>query len=166
MRAFKPIPAGRVLCRSMAAGSRIPMAPNSGFLTQLKFLGTYTVPRVDVLLSAVFESMPGPQVAAFYVAPNAAVAPSPGRPLSGGAANVTVDLVPPGSIYGERLNQLDLRFGKLLKFAGTRTSLNLDLYNALNVSTVLTQSNNYATWQPPPSILLARFFKVSAQFDF
>ena len=30
------------------------------FLTQVKFLGTYTVPRVDVQVSSTFQSIPGP----------------------------------------------------------------------------------------------------------
>jgi hypothetical protein len=47
-----------------------------------------------------------------------------------------------------------------------RTSLNVDLYNALNGSPVITQNNNFGAWQQPLSILLARFVKLSAQFDF
>ena len=67
-----------------------------------------------------------------------------GRDLIGGAANVTVNLVPAGSMFGERLNQLDMRFAKLLKAGRTRTSLNLDLYNVFNVSTVLTENATYS----------------------
>ena len=72
----------------------------------------------------------------------------------------------PGTLYGDRLNQLDLRFAKILKFAKTRTSVNFDLYNALNASPVTSQNNNYAAWLVPLSILDARLFKFSVQFDF
>ena len=85
------------------------------FLTDVKLQGAYTVPRVDVLLGVSYRNSPGPQIAANYVATNAAVQPSLGRPLSGGAANVTVNLVEPGTLFGDRLNQLDLRVGKVLR---------------------------------------------------
>ena len=64
---------------------------DTAFLTQVKFLGTYLVPKVDVQIAAAFRSLPGPNILANYVATNAEVQPSLGRPLSGGAANVTVN---------------------------------------------------------------------------
>ena len=86
------------------------------FLTQVKLFGAYTLPKVDVQISGAFQSIPGPQLAANQVIPNAQVKTSLGRDLIGGAANVTVNLVPPGSMFGDRLNQLDLRFAKLLRY--------------------------------------------------
>jgi hypothetical protein len=136
------------------------------FLTQAKLIATYTVPKVDLRVAATFQSFPGPQILANYVASNAEVQPSLGRPLSGGAANVTVSLVQPGTMYAERANQLDLRFAKTLRVARTRTTVNFDIYNSLNSSAALTLNNNYASWQTPKSIMDARLFKISAQFDF
>ena len=141
-------------------------AQDSGWQTQVKMLAAYTVPRIDVQVSAALQNLPGRQIAAHYVASNAAVSPSLGRSLSGGVANVTVNLVEPGTMYGERLNQLDLRFGKLLRLGGTRSMVSLDLYNAFNANTALTLNNNYASWLRPQSILTARFAKVSVQLDF
>jgi hypothetical protein len=139
---------------------------DSGWLTQVKLLGSYTVPRIDVQIAGSLQNLPGRQLAAYYVATNAVVSPSLGRNLSGNAANVTVNIVEPGSMSGERLNQLDLRFGKVLTLRGVRTMLNVDVYNAFNVSTALTQNLNYATWLRPQSIVTARFAKVSVQVDF
>ena len=139
----------------------------SPFLTQVKFLGTYTIPKIGVQFSGTFQSIPGPNISASYVASNALVAPSLGRPLSGGAANVTVNIVAPGTMYGDRLNQLDLRFGKRLRLGGTqRMSLNVDVYNALNRSPVLQLSNVYGNWQSPQGILIGRNVKFGVQYDF
>jgi hypothetical protein len=134
--------------------------------TQVKLLGTYTVPKVDVVFSSTFQSLPGPLVAANYVALNGLIQPSLGRPLSGGALNATVNLVEPGTMYGQRLNQLDLRFAKVLRFGRTKSAINFDLYNSLNANAITSQNNNFAAWQVPLSILDARLFKISAQFDF
>jgi len=134
--------------------------------TQVKLLGSYMVPRIGMQIAATFQSLPGPQILANYNAPNAIVQPSLGRPLSGGAANVTVNLVQPGTMYVERSNQLDLRFSKTVRLSRLRTGLNLDLYNALNANPVLTANNAFAAWQVPLTILNPRLVKFSVQLDF
>ena len=136
------------------------------FQTQVKFLGTYAVPKVDVQIAATYRSLPGVNIVSNYVATNAVVQPSLGRPLSGGAANVTVNIVEPGTMFSEQTNLLDLRFSKIFRFGGYRTSVNLDLANAFNSSGITTVNNNYAAWQVPTGIHQARIAKISAQFDF
>jgi len=138
----------------------------SAYLTNVKFSGSYTVPRFDVLVSGTFRSIPGPEIYANYVATNAVIAPSLGRNLSGGVPNLPVTIAEPGKLYGERLNQVDMRVGKILRFGRTKTSLNFDVYNLFNVNTVLTVNNAFATWRRPTSILLARFVKLGMQFNF
>ena len=117
-------------------------------------------------LTGTFQSVPGPQIVANYVATNAIVSTPLGRSLSGNSQNITVNLLNPGSMYGERMNQVDLRIGKIVKFERTRATVSLDLYNALNASPVLTESTAFATWRRPQSILNSRFAKVVLQFDF
>ena len=141
------------------------------WLTQVKGLGTYSVPKVGVEVSAGFQSMPGPAISANLNATNALTQPSLGRPLSGGAANVPVNLIPTGTLYGERMNDVDLRFGKIFHFRGhSRISANVDLYNAFNRSTVIVENSAYAptttTWRQPQSIISPRLVKLSAQIDF
>jgi hypothetical protein len=138
----------------------------NAFQTEVKFLASYTVPRVDVLLSTVFQNLQGVPLAANYNAPNAQVAPSLGRSLSGGAANATVNLVAPGTMFGDRVNQVDLRIAKLLRYAGDRIMLNVDIFNALNANPVLTENSSFAVWRTPTDILTARFVRFSVQYDF
>jgi hypothetical protein len=140
-----------------------------GVLTQVRGLATYQLPKGDIQVSAVFQSKPGAQLAANYAAPNAAAASSLGRPLSGNAQTVTVNLVAPGTMYGDRVNQLDLRLAKRLRHGRWRTLLALDVYNALNSSAVLTYDNTFVpggAWLQPLTILTPRFLKLSADIDF
>ena len=118
-------------------------------------------------VSATFQSKPGAQLAANYNVPSAVAALSLGRSLSGGAANVPVNLVAPGSLYGDRINQLDFRLAKILKFGRTRSQVGVDLYNALNSSAVQTYNQTFGTAYLTPTLVLpARFAKVSVQIDF
>jgi len=136
------------------------------FLTQLKLLGAYTVPRIDVQVSVSLQNLPGPEITANYVASSAEAARSLGRPLSGNTPNVTVSLVEPRSMYGDRTNQLDLRFAKILRIWRTRATAGVDVYNALNASSVTSLNSAFASWQQPQAILSARFAKVVLQLDF
>jgi hypothetical protein len=94
-------------------------------------LGSYTIPKIDLQISGVFQSKPGAQLAANYAVPAAVVAQSLGRLPSGNVTNVTINLVKPGSMYGNRLNQLDFRMAKLLRFGRSRTTVGADFYNVL-----------------------------------
>ena len=135
-------------------------------LTQVKGYGSYTLPRVDVQLSATYQTKPGPSFGALYTATTAEVSPRLGRNLAGGEPSVDVQLVSPVELYAGRLHQIDFRVSKLLRVAGARARVNLDIYNALNGSAVLELNNAFDAWQTPSQILVARFFKFSAQFDF
>jgi hypothetical protein len=140
-----------------------------GILTQARGLGSYVIPKIDVQLSGVFQSKPGALLSANYAVPNAAVVPSLGRSLAGNAPNVTVNLIAPGSQYGDRVNQLDFRVAKILKFGRTRTMAGIDLYNALNSSAILTYNNTFVpsgTWLQPVTILTGRLIKFSAEITF
>jgi len=141
------------------------------FLTDGKLVWTYTIPKADVTVSGLFFSRPGPQLSANQVIPNAVVRQSLGRDLSANAQNVTVNLVQPGSMFGERRNQLDLRFTKPFTVDRVRLGASLELYNAFNANTVLTESATYrdatlSGWRIPTGIMPPRFIKLSLQMDF
>jgi hypothetical protein len=140
-----------------------------GFLTQVRGLASYIVPKAQVELAATFQSKPGAMLAANYAVPNSDVAPSLGRNLSGNAANVTVNLVAPGTMYGDRLNQLDVRVARTLRYGRSRTRVALDVYNTLNSSAVLTYDNTFVPggpWLKPLTILTPRFFRITAELVF
>jgi len=144
------------------------------FLTQVKFLGTYQVPKVDVQIAATYRSLPGVNILANYVASNALVQPNLGRPLSNSATSATISLVESGTLYSEQTNLVDLRFSKILRAGKYRTAVNLDLANLGNSSGITAYNSSYAlpradgtpTWQVPTAIHQARLFKISANFDF
>ena len=114
-------------------------------------------------------------LAANYTVTSAVAAQSLGRPLAGNAPNVTVNLIPPGTLYGDRINELDFRIAKVLRFGRTRTNVGFDIYNVLNASPVLTYNqafipisaaNPNGQWLVPTSVLQSRFVKFSASIDF
>jgi hypothetical protein len=152
----------------------------SGWQTNLKGLATYTIPKVDVLLSGTFRSLPypgsefpsvqsqslGAQVLAFNI-PGVVNTTSLARPFGSGQVVEFLQIVEPGTVYGHRLNSVDLRFGKILRFGKTKSQVNLDIYNLANSNTTEVYQRNYgATYLNPLSIMSARFFKISGQIDF
>jgi hypothetical protein len=141
------------------------------YRTSATGLATYTIPKVGVQASLTWQSNPGPEIAANYVASNAVIAAGPqplGRNLSGGA-NVTVNLIPPATLYGPRRNNFDLRLSKLQRFGSRRLTLSVDGYNLTNSDVVLAFNNAFVpggAWLTPTRIASPRYMKVGAQFDF
>ena len=81
---------------------------------------------------------PGPVVQANVVYPAASLAPALGRPYVGGSTAV-VNVIAPATEFGDRLNQVDFRVGKLIRAGKLRASLNVDLFNVFNANPVLTE---------------------------
>jgi hypothetical protein len=107
-------------------------------------------------------------LAANYAAPSSIVAPSLGRALSGNAANVTVNLLRPGTMYGDRINQFDVRVAKSLTFGRSRTLIALDVYNMLNSDAVMSYNNTFVpggSWPQPLAFLTPRFFKINVEIE-
>ena len=84
-----------------------------------------------------------------------------------GVPNVTVNVIEPNIVFGDRIDQLDVRVGKLIRIGRTRTALNVDIVNALNSNDNLAYSSTFsASWPAPTQVLTARLFRLSAQVDF
>jgi hypothetical protein len=157
------------------------------WLTSLRGLVSYTVPKVDVLISASMRSLPNVQPATTnnFVATNGAslqanylISPAlftqltGGRTLAPGLPNQTVDLTLPGQLYGERVNAVDMRFGKNVRFKGTRTTVAVDLYNLFNANTGTAYQQTYdpltngSTYRRETTVLSPRFVRFNVTLDF
>ncbi len=180
---------GRTLTDNCAIFAKIPEAGTTGlanslggpycrqnqpYLSQIKLLGTYKLPY-DIILSATYQSLPGQPVSATAVANNAQISPTLGRNLSAGAtATASIALIAPNSMFGDRINQIDMRVTHVFKFRGSRTlRAMLDLYNLTNGNTVTAWNNAYGTlagggttWLQATGILPARLMKFGVQLDF
>jgi hypothetical protein len=71
----------------------------------------------DVNVSATFQSLPGPELRAQYPLNNAIALPSLGRNFTTVAP--TIDILPSGVLYGDRIYQTDLRFSRTVRTGGT-----------------------------------------------
>jgi hypothetical protein len=138
------------------------------FQTDVKLLGSYPLPWWRIQVSATIQSIPGPPILATTVVPNAQIAPSLGRDLAAGVnSTATVQLVAPGTRFGDRLNQVDFRVTKALNVKRATIRGNVDLYNLFNASPVLALNTRYgASWLQPLAILSGRFVKFGVQIDF
>ncbi len=152
--------------------------------TNVRGLATYNIRKIDVLVSAVMRSVANaqPQTDQNAVASNglslngnydvtsAQVQAAIGRPLPGGAATQSVNLVLPGALYGPRINTLDFRFAKILRFGRTQTNVGLDLYNMFNSNTGTSFNQGYGTdgalYLRPLTILNPRFLRFNVTVDF
>jgi Carboxypeptidase regulatory-like domain len=151
--------------------------------TSVRGLASYTVPKVDVLVSGIFRSQanaqPGAGVgtngasrSAIYRMTAAQFRAATGRTLAPGLATQDVDLLLPGAVYGDRINAVDMRFAKVLKFGKTKTNVGMDVYNLFNSNTPTTYETVYdpatngARWLQPTAVLLPRFLRFNVQVDF
>jgi hypothetical protein len=148
----------------------------SPFLTSLRALATYTIPRIDVNLSTVFQDKPNigtdqiTSLAATYTLTDADLASAAaqiGRPLTTAGA-VQVNLLPPGELYGPRIRQLDFAAKKIIRLGNQRLTFGVDLYNLMNNNVTLgfgpTFVPNVAGWQAPTSYMNPRTTRLNAEF--
>jgi hypothetical protein len=141
--------------------------------TQLKASGYFPLPWWGIEPSFSVQNLPGAQILANLAVPNAAIAPSLGRPLSScpavGActASATIALIPPQTQFLDRVNALDVALAKVFRFGQLRAKGTFNLYNVFNSSAVLNVNGTYgAAWLRPTSIIGGRLAKFGVQVDF
>jgi hypothetical protein len=136
---------------------------------------SYQTPWYGIRVSGTFQSVPGPIINAYNT--YAGTAPGLGRDFSAGSSSVNlipawVDAfgfrgLPTGTQFGDRLNQFDLRFTKVVKTSKGTVDLDVDLYNAFNSDAILQEVQNYGVaWRNATSIIQPRFVKFAARWDF
>ena len=128
-----------------------------------KALVTHPLPW-DLNVSAVWQNRAGPEVLASYFVGDAGVT-GLDRPLTGGGRSI--HLIAPGTEYGARVNQLDVRFSKNLNFGSGRVQVNAAVYNLFNTDATLSWNTSFGpAWLNPTRIMQGRMFKIGTQIDF
>ena len=136
------------------------------WLTNISLSGSYTFPyEIDV--SAAFFSRPGPRREAIYRVPAAEIEAALGRPAT--LPSVTsLNILPPGTVFGDRLHQLDLRIAKVVDFGiGGNVRASFDIYNLFNANAVSREQAGFgSTYLTPIGLQPGRLAKVSFQYNF
>ena len=136
--------------------------------TQFKLHGIVPLPG-DVAASFLFQNLAGPSYDANYSATNADIAASLGRNLAGNVQAVTIPipLVPPQTLFEDRVSRLDLRVSKVFTVGRFRVRGNVDAYNVLNANSVRSVLSTYgARWRTPTQILDPRLVEVGGTISF
>jgi hypothetical protein len=148
--------------------------------TSFRVLMTYTIPRIDVLVSTVYQDKPNvgtdqlvgiPANYTLAAADLASAQVQIGRPLSPYAVpNNAVNLVAPGDLYGDRIRQWDLSVKKIIRLGGQRLTVGLDMYNLMNNNVTLaftpTFVPNVSGWSAPTMYMNPTIFRLNAEFAF
>jgi hypothetical protein len=154
--------------------------------TTLRGLTSYTVPKIDVLVSAVIRMQPSALFAATanttaqWQVPNSVILAALGHSHPSITPTGTT-VVPLGHndrrIYAdERRTQVDMRFAKIIRFGRTRADVGVDLFNLLNANyaTGFNTTYQYLTdntprqngWGTPSSLVNPRFVRLNFTLNF
>jgi hypothetical protein len=78
-----------------------------------------------------------------------------------------VNFISPGTLYDPRINQVDLKLAKGMKFGRARVQVTASAYNLLNTSAAMVINTTYGTtWLQPTTVLQGRLFKLGMQLDY
>jgi hypothetical protein len=149
--------------------------------TTVRGLGSYTIPKIDVLVSATVRSQPALQLAANWQVPNSTIRTLlPGQVLPPGLnanGNSTINLVDSDHLIfaDNRRTQVDMRFAKVFRFGRTRTDVGVDLWNLFNTNYATAYQGTYTTtagqplggtWGNPTAIYPPRFVRLNFTFNY
>ena len=152
------------------------------FQTTIRGLGSYTIPKVDVLVSATVRSQPGLELDAGWPVPNTFILANGGvlPPGANTANNTTIQLLDDTNrLYADnRRTQVDMRFAKVVRFGRMRADIGVDLWNLFNTNYATAYEDTYAfnsaatgdenggTWNNPEAIYPPRFVRLNFTVNF
>ena len=155
---------------AVGGGDTVPTdycSRGTNWLTQVKLIGSYTLPY-GIQVAGTLQSQQGPERAAIYRFSTAEIVAGLGRPATLFQGGLSANVIEPGTVYGERFNQVDLRLTKIVKLGGTlQLRAMFDLFNVFNANSVtLEQYAVGPAYLTPQAILPGRLAKVAFQLDF
>ena len=154
--------------------------------TTLRGLASYTIPKIDVLVSTVMRSQAEALLAgtanttAQWQVPNSVIIAALGHSHPSLTPTGTT-IVPLGHndkrIYAdERRTQVDMRFAKIVRFGRTRTDIGVDVNNLFNTNYATTFNTTYtfitdntprpSGWGTPTGIVNPRFVRLNFTVNF
>jgi hypothetical protein len=159
--------------------------PYTRWETNVRGTASYTIPKIDVLVSTVFARRVGPERSANHAftkdqvtweASSAARAtqPCPAGATAGQvgcftaqgntitATSYTVNLLNPGELYGPGYTIFDLKLGKNIRFASRRLNVGVDIYNLFNKEQVLTYQDNFDTVDNPTTPIVEQWGQATS----
>jgi hypothetical protein len=148
--------------------------------TTIRGLASYTVPKIDVLVSTVIRSQPPLGLTATWSVPNSVILGALGHLPPGASAtgrtNIPITDNEHRLYANNRRTQVDMRFAKIVRFGKTRTNIGVDLSNLLNTNYATAYNSTYlygtddaprpAGWGTPTGIYTPRFVRLNFTFDF
>jgi hypothetical protein len=154
------------------------------FQTTLRGSVSYVIPKIDVLFAGTARSQPGFLLSntagafngAIWNVPNTTVNQllghlPPGALLTGTTAVGLLDTE--HRLYGPRVNQVDMRFAKIVRFRTMRANIGVDVINLFNANTATAYTTTYSftaanggSWQQPTTIMAPRYARFSMTLDF
>ena len=150
------------------------------YQTTVRGLASYTIPRVDVLVSTAIRSQPPLGLIANWPVPNSVVLQLLGRIPPGGTAtgNTTVTVLDnEHRLYADnRRTQIDLRVAKIFRLGKKRLDVGVDGENLFNTNYPTTYDSTYqysvgnttrgGTWNNPTAIYTPRYARLNFTVSF
>jgi len=151
------------------------------FQTTVRGLASYTIPKIDLLVSATVRSQAPLPLTATWQVPNSVINAALGHTgfgLTVPTATTNINLIDNNNklFADNRRTQVDMRFAKVLRFGRTRSDIGIDLFNLFNTNYATAYNGTYvfgtdntprpAGWGTPSTLYAPRFVRINYTVDF